>query len=204
MADMLEMKNQELASAFRSHLPDLTSPRFTTSAKQSPYEYTEAFQQNRAPPWLYNLTETWKELLKEPFKGVTVDGSVRDGLFKTDDQEVPVGKICEAANNVLSKLTLQQKTKVQNPMNSEKWRCWSNPEFLLRPFGLRLEELPEEIIQTILGVLQATFSVEGYQKAVSAMRINHFLGEVCEVPRILNQYSYNFLICELRVISEAG
>ncbi|KJY01667.1 hypothetical protein TI39_contig283g00009 [Zymoseptoria brevis] len=191
---MLEMKDQELASAFRSHLPDLTSPRFTTSAKQSPYEYTEAFQQNHAPPWLYNLTETWKELLKEPFKGVTVDGSVRDGLFKTEDQEVPVEKICDATNNVLAKLTPEQKTKVQNPMNSENWRCWSNPEFLLRPFGLRLEELPEEIIQTILGVLQATFSIEGYQKALSAMRINHFLGEVCEVPRILNQYSYNFLI----------
>jgi hypothetical protein len=66
--------DQELAAAFRSHLPDLTSPRFTTSAQQSPYEYTEAFQNNHAPPWLYNLTEAWKELLKEPYKDITVDG----------------------------------------------------------------------------------------------------------------------------------
>lgn len=26
------------------------------------------------------------------------------------------------------------------------------------------------------------------------MRINHFLGEVCEIPKIMNKYSYNFLL----------
>lgn len=66
--------DQDLATAFRQHLPDLTSPRFTTCSKQSPYEYSEAFQQNHVPPWLYNLTEAWKSLLQEPYKGVSTDG----------------------------------------------------------------------------------------------------------------------------------
>lgn len=57
-----------------------------------------------------------------------------------------------------------------------------------------MEELPEEIAQSILGVIEASFSTQGYQKALAAMRINHFLGEVCEVPRIMNKYSYNFLL----------
>lgn len=66
--------DEALASAFRKHLPDLTSPRFTTSAQQSPYEYSEAFQKSGHPPWLYKLTKAWEDLLDEPFTGVTVDG----------------------------------------------------------------------------------------------------------------------------------
>lgn len=71
---MANTTDQDLAAAFRQHLPDLASPRFTTSAKQSPYEYAEAFQASHVPPWLYNLTQAWKELLQEPYKGVSVDG----------------------------------------------------------------------------------------------------------------------------------
>jgi hypothetical protein len=65
---------KEEAAQFRQHLPDLSIPRFTVSKQQDPYQYVEDFQKNHVPPWLYNLTETWKELLREPFKGVTSDG----------------------------------------------------------------------------------------------------------------------------------
>jgi hypothetical protein len=43
-------------------------------------------------------------------------------------------------------------------------------------------------------VIEASLSPEGYVKALSAMRINHFLGEVVKLPNILNKYSYNFLL----------
>lgn len=66
--------DQNLASAFRKHLPDLDTPRFHIGSQQSIYEYTDTFQKNKSPPWIYNLTEAWKELLKEPYKGVTSDG----------------------------------------------------------------------------------------------------------------------------------
>jgi hypothetical protein len=42
--------------------------------------------------------------------------------------------------------------------------------------------------------VEASLSPEGYKKALSAMRVNHFLGEVVKLPNILNKYSYNFLI----------
>lgn len=60
--------------SFRKYLPDLNTPRFQTAKEQTPYEYTNTFFETRHPPWLHNLTETWKELLKEPFTGVTNDG----------------------------------------------------------------------------------------------------------------------------------
>ncbi|EME41718.1 hypothetical protein DOTSEDRAFT_90492 [Dothistroma septosporum NZE10] len=191
---MKSARSENLATAFREHLPDLTSPRFTTSKQQTPYEYTEAFQKNRHPPWLYNLTEAWKELLEEPYKGVTSDGNVRPDLYKDEDLGIDISKIVAATNDALKLLTVDQTEKLRYPLNARAWRCWSNPEFLLRPFGLRLEELLEDVAQSILSILEATFPADGYQKALSTMRINHFLGEVCNVPRIMNQYSYNFLL----------
>jgi hypothetical protein len=68
------MEFQKAVAGFRQHLPDLSLPRFQISKDQSPYEYSEAFQKNHVPPWLYNLTEAWKKLLEEPYKGVTTDG----------------------------------------------------------------------------------------------------------------------------------
>lgn len=46
----------------------------------------------------------------------------------------------------------------------------------------------------MLNILEATLSPEGYQKALGAMRINHFLGELVESPAIMNEYSYNFVL----------
>jgi len=62
------------SAAFRAHIPDLTIPRFTTAKEQDVYEYAAFFRDNHAPPWLFDLTQAWEELYKEPFKGVTSDG----------------------------------------------------------------------------------------------------------------------------------
>lgn len=102
--------------------------------------------------------------------------------------------IVSAVESVISKLDDSQKQKLMYPINAQEWRGWSNPEILLRHNGLRLEEIPEELATSILSVLKATFSPEGYEKAIAAMEINHFLGELCEIPKIMNKYSYNFLV----------
>ena len=62
-------------SAFRAHLPDLSSPRFTTMQKQDAHEYAKAFREGGNPPWLHGLWQHWRRLYQEPFKGVTNDGS---------------------------------------------------------------------------------------------------------------------------------
>ena len=143
---------KKAVTGFRQHLPDLNTPRFQISKEQSPYEYSEAFQKNHVPPWLYNLTETWKKLLEEPYKGVTADGEspkrklserhrltgsktgkIIPGLFQIQDEGVPIEKIVKAVNSVLTQLTTDQKRKVSYPLNAKEWRTWSNPEFLLPP-----------------------------------------------------------------------
>ncbi len=95
---------------------------------------------------------------------------------------------------VLHQLTPEQRAKVSYPINANEWRAWSNPEFLLRPFGLRLDDIEENVALSVLSVLKATLSFEGYEKAIAAMRINQFLGQICNMPKVMNQYSYNFLV----------
>lgn len=130
----------EASAGFRAHLPDLSSPRFTTAAKQSVYEYAKEMQDNRAPPWLYDLTKTWEKLLEEPYTGVTSDGTVREGLFSVKDDGADVERASKQAEKLLGELSEEQRKKISYPINAREWRAWSNPEFLLRPFGLRLEE----------------------------------------------------------------
>lgn len=115
-------------------------------------------------------------------------------MFQSQDEGVPIPLIVEAMTKVLDQLTPEQKSKLLYPINAREWRAWSNPEMLLRPFGLRLEEVSESIARSILAVMETTFSRKGYEKALGAMRINHFLGEICDMPKVMNKYSYNFLV----------
>jgi hypothetical protein len=131
---------KEISTAFRAHLHDLTTPRFTTASKQSLYEYADFFRDNHAPPWLFELTQAWAKLYDEPFKGVTSDGSIREGLFESQDEEVEIEGVVKKAEELLGKLSVEEKQKLSYDVGAKEWRAWSNPEILLRPFGVRLEE----------------------------------------------------------------
>jgi hypothetical protein len=64
----------EASAGFRAHIPDLNIPRFQLAKDEDCYQYAERFQKEHVPPWLYDLTQAWTELYREPFKGVTSDG----------------------------------------------------------------------------------------------------------------------------------
>jgi len=115
-------------------------------------------------------------------------------LFPIQDEGIPIDRIVNSVKNVFDQINSEQKTKLLYPINAREWRAWSNPEMLLRPFGLRLEEVSKPVAESILSVMEASLSPEGFKKALAAMRINHFLGELCEIPKIMNMYSYNFLV----------
>ncbi|KAI8651883.1 hypothetical protein NCS56_01404500 [Fusarium sp. Ph1] len=185
---------QSHGSAFREHLPDLSTPRFTAMQKQNAHEYAEVFKASGQPPWLHGLFLHWRKLFEEPCKGITNDGKVRDGLYQLQDEGVPIEAITSAANAVLDGLSESQRNATCYHIDSPEWRSWSNPEFLLSDKGIRLDEITAELREDVLKVLKATLSPEGYDKAVGAMKVNHFLGELVESPAIMNEYSYNFVL----------
>ncbi|KAF4551223.1 Hypothetical protein D9617_14g076800 [Elsinoe fawcettii] len=187
--------NGTSAGAYREHLPDLSIPRFTVMKTQNAHEYADAFL-NKAhqPPWLYALYKHWRSLFEQPFKGVTSNGSVKKDLFQLQDEGIPIEDISRAANDLLSQLDNTQLKTVLYHIDSPEWRSWSNPEFLLSDKGLRLDELTPAIRDAILKILELTLSPEGYKKAISAMRVNGFLGELVQSPSVMNEFSYNFVL----------
>ncbi|CAF3434106.1 unnamed protein product [Fusarium graminearum] len=181
-------------AAYRQFLPDLSTPRFTTMKKQDAHEYAEAFKSGGNPPWLHGLYKHWISLLEDPFKGVTSDGHVRPGLFNLQDEEIPIHDIANAANAVIGAATKDQVHRMMFHIDSPEWRTWSNPEFLLSDKGIRLDEVSSDLRDRVMKVLQATLSTNGYEKAVGAMRINGFLGDLVESPAVMNEFSYNFVL----------
>ncbi|PYH72848.1 DUF3500 domain-containing protein [Aspergillus vadensis CBS 113365] len=185
---------QKPTGEYRQYLPDLSLKRFQVMRTQDAHEYAHDFKTLKNPPWLHALYMHWVDLLQEPFKGVTTDGNVRPGLFTLQDEDVPVGDIVESVQNVLSLADDKQRQALSYHIDSPEWRTWSNPEFLLAHKGLRLDEIDNKLRDAIMNVLKTTLSPEGYDKAVKAMRINHFLGELVESPKVMNEFSYNFVL----------
>lgn len=181
-------------SHYGQYLPDLTQPRFTNMSKQNYREYAEEFKQSARPPWIHALWTYWRELFKEPYKGISTDGKIIPDLFPIQDEGMPIEEITDAANQLLLLLNENQKQTLSYHIDSPEWRTWSNPEFLLSDKGLRLEDVSPQIRDAILKVLQSTLSPEGYEKALSAMRINHFLGELCQCLSVCSELSYNFVL----------
>jgi hypothetical protein len=71
---------------------------------------------------------------------VTSDGIVKGGLYEARDEGVDIQGAVEKAEEMLGRLDEEHKKKLSYPINAKEWGAWSNPEMLLRPFGLRLEE----------------------------------------------------------------
>lgn len=186
---MVETNGQ---AGFREHLPDLKNARFAKMQQQDAHEYALCFKQDRNPPWVHALWQHWQELFYEPFRGITNDGVVRKNLFALQDQGVPIAKITKSAQALLNLLSPGQRDRVCYHIDSPEWRSWSNPEFLLSDKGIRLDEVQPEVRDATLQVLRETLSDAGYQKAISAMRINGFLGQLVDAPAVCNEYSYNF------------
>ncbi|KAI0837736.1 hypothetical protein F5Y06DRAFT_270115 [Hypoxylon sp. FL0890] len=178
---------------FRQYLPDLNTPRFQAITKNDAYGHAKELLEHHRPPWLYGLYVHWRKLFEEPFKGVTNDGTIRPNLFKLRDEGLPISAIVAAANTITLQLSPAQSTKTILHIDSPEWRSWSNPEFLLSNKGIRLDELTPQLRDSVLALLKTTLSPEGYAKAVSAMRINHFLGTLVHAERVMNEYSYNFV-----------
>lgn len=178
-------------SKYRNHLPDLTAPRFVAIQKQDAWEYAKEFQETKRPPWLHSLWQHWLELLEEPFKGVTSDGVVQRDLYSVLDEKIPIDDIVAAAETLFQSLDESQRQNIMFHIDSPQWRTWSNPEFLFNDKGIRLDSVNDTVRENTLVVLRASLSPEGYEKAVSVMRINGFLGRLVGAPAICNEFSYN-------------
>ena len=115
--------------------------------------------------------------LAEPFKGVTADGSVQTGLFAVRSSGVTTKPVMDAASRFLAVLTPEQRAKTAYAVDDSEWRNWNNVHRAARQ-GVSFKEMNEEQKARAFGLLQASLSAKGLEKARNIMRLNETIAEL--------------------------
>jgi hypothetical protein len=181
--------------SFRDFLFTPDHPRVAEIRGLNAREYAEAA---KCDAFAGPMIEGWQKLYPQPFVGVTSDGVLRDGLFPLRaaraGEEAPAAEMAAAARKLLSVLTPEQALRLNYAVDAPEWQSWANPEFLQHDTGLRLDEVDGTVREAALAVVEASLSAEGFALVRNLMRINGFLGDLVELPLLMNEFSYNFAL----------
>ncbi|HSK31761.1 MAG TPA: DUF3500 domain-containing protein [Candidatus Limnocylindria bacterium] len=127
--------------------------------------------------------------LAEPFKGITTDGTVTEGLFPIKSSGVSTAPVRQAAEKFLASLTAAQRAKVMFPIDDAEWRKWMNQHFYLRQ-GVSFQELTETQRQAAFGLMSASLSAKGMRLTRDIMRLNETLAELTGDREFLGEWLY--------------
>jgi hypothetical protein len=115
--------------------------------------------------------------LAEPFKGITPDGNVQEGLFELRSTGVTTEPVRHAAMAFLKSLDESQKSKAQFSFDDEEWRKWMNQHFYMRQ-GVSFVEMSENQRKAAFDLMSASLSAKGLKLSKDIMKLNHTLGEI--------------------------
>jgi len=185
-----------VSGEFRRYLFPHDHPRVAEVRGMDPYAYGEF---SRTPgTFTGGLVEGWTPLYRNEFRGVTEDGTLREGLYPLTPaepgEEAPVAAMVAAASELLAALDDDGRKRISFDVDAVEWQTWANPEFLQFDTGLRLDLQPAEVREKALALMRASLSPEGYELAHAMMLINGFLGEVVDLETVLNEFSYNIAL----------
>jgi len=175
---------------FRQFVPAADHPKIAGLANLDAHAYRARALEN---PWVRQWTALWKESYGHPFVGITTDGRPMSGLFPIADENAPVAAMSAAARSLLDRTSPEQRQRLCYRIDAAEWRIWSNPEFYVNVSGVRLEEEPG-LLEAVFELLRASLSARGYGKVRAVMKMNAFLGVVCNARGVMNEFSYNFTL----------
>ena len=171
---------------FRNFLPSITVDTPSTAR-----EYAKKRLLHERPQTLF---QQWKNLLADPFKGITVDGNPSASLFNLQREGAPVREASNAAIALLNVLPKNKIKKMQFPIDSKQWQNWQNTELYVEKHGLRLDEQTTSVQKFVMALIRTCLSPKGYTKSRNVMKLNAFLGELIEKQNVLNEWSYTFCL----------
>jgi hypothetical protein len=185
-----------MSGEFRQYLFPHDHPRLAEVRGLDPYTYGESAREPGT--FTGGLVEGWTPLYRAPFRGVTEDGTLREGLYPLEParpgEEAPVEAMVAAAEDLLSVLDAEDRERISFDVDAVEWQTWANPEFLQFDTGLRLDGRSQAVRDRALALVRASLSPEGYEIAHAMMLINGFLGEVVDLETILDEFSYNIAL----------
>ncbi len=185
-----------MSGEFRQYLFPHDHPRLADVRGMDPYTYREAAR--KPGTFTGGLVEGWTPLYRNEFRGITEDGTLREGLYLLEPaqpgEDAPVAEMVAAARGLLAALDDEGRERISFAVDAVEWQTWANPEFMQFDTGLRLEFQPPEVREKALALVRASLSPEGFELAHAMMLINGFLGEVVGLETILNEFSYNIAL----------
>jgi hypothetical protein len=115
--------------------------------------------------------------LKEPFKGITTNGTVAPNLFSIRSTGVSTEPVRAAAAAFLTSLgeTLRKKTVFR--ADDVEWRKWANQHIYYRD-GVSFEEMNAAQRDAAFRMIEASLSAKGLKLTRDIMRLNETLGEL--------------------------
>lgn len=176
---------------FRDIMPKADDPRLQGITERDACQHAD---HRLAVPRIRESINGWLRRQDEPYFGITTHGEKVPNLYHLADEGAPTAEMVAAARALLNIVTPEEAQTMRRPIDSPQWRGWSNPELYISRYGLRLEEVRPVVRDAILAVLKASMSEKGYEKSRNCMRMNHFLGQIVNAPKVMNEWSYNFLL----------
>ena len=185
-----------MTGEFRQYLYKRDHPRLSAMRGLDAYAHGEACRTKGT--FTGDIVAGWEPLYLNEFHGVTEDGTLRGEVHRFEParpgEEAPVAAMVAAAEHLLAALDDDGRAQICHPVDAPQWQTWANPEFIQFDTGLRLERQTACVREKALALLAASLSAEGYALARTMMLINAFLGEVVDLPEILNEFSYNIAL----------
>jgi hypothetical protein len=173
---------------YRPYLPSAAQSKLA-----GPTARAHAEARTRSPR-ARELFGRWDALFRQPFRGITTDGTALPGLFSLQPNGAPTESMIAAVTALTARLSPEQRAAACFPVDSQHWRKWQNTELYVEDYGLRLDAVPDALREAVMDVLRASLSASGYQKSRDVMRLNRFLGDLVGGPEVLGEWSYIFCL----------
>ena len=115
--------------------------------------------------------------LKEPFKGITTNGTVAPNLFEIRATGVSTEPVRRAMDSFLKSLTAEQRKRTVFPVDHVEWRKWANQHVYMRE-GISFQEMTPAQRDAAFAMLGASLSAKGLKLTRDIMHLNETLGEL--------------------------
>jgi len=115
--------------------------------------------------------------LADPFKGITTDGNIQEGIFELRSTGVTTASVCKAARAFQEALNDNQQEKISFPIEDDEWRKWMNQHFYVRQ-GVGFDEMSEQQRDAAFNLMSVSLSAKGLKLSRDIMKLNHTLGEI--------------------------
>lgn len=168
-----------------------STPNVTPHASRSalwPSPLSELNENVRAI--LENRIERGLAAFAKPFRGITTDGTVREGLFPIRPTGVSVQPVIDAARAFVDLLDPNERKAAMFDVGSNEWRTWSNAHPFLFRHGVCLHWLSAAKRQAALALIRATVSAEAYKAARDVMKLSEHLRELTGRPEEHGEWHY--------------